>query len=60
LQWLRGQDPPCPWDRDACLLSATMGEFWQTSEWVYAQEDPSLIQSVLSAGAEVVRGIFGW
>ena len=22
LRWLRGQDPPCPWDRPDCLLVA--------------------------------------
>ena len=39
LQWLRSQDPPCPWDEDACLYAAMSGHL-TTLQWLRSQDPP--------------------
>lgn len=36
LQWLRSQDPPCPWDEDTCSNAARNGHL-NVLQWVRSQ-----------------------
>lgn len=38
LQWLRAQDPPCPWDESVCRGAANGG--LDVLQWLRAQEPP--------------------
>jgi hypothetical protein len=37
LQWLRSQDPPCPWDRAECRLNAATAGHWHIVRWIESQ-----------------------
>ena len=39
LQWLRAQDPPCPWDERTCS-SAAEGGHLHILQWLRAQDPP--------------------
>ena len=39
LQWLRAQDPPCPWDESACWEAASSGEL-AVLRWLRSQDPP--------------------
>jgi hypothetical protein len=39
LQWLRAQDPPCPWDEWACTYAAAGGHLG-VLQWLRAQSPP--------------------
>jgi len=39
LQWLRAQDPPCPWGKGTCY-SAAKGGHVHVLEWLRAQDPP--------------------
>ena len=39
LQWLRCQDPPCPWDEFACSNAATNGHL-HILRWLRSQDPP--------------------
>jgi hypothetical protein len=39
LQWLRAQEPPCPWDAKECTLAARNGHV-DVLHWLRAQEPP--------------------
>jgi hypothetical protein len=39
LQWLRSQDPPCPWDYQTCAEAAVYGHL-DVLQWLRAQEPP--------------------
>jgi hypothetical protein len=34
LQWLRSQDPPCPWNVSDCLSLAEEGSHWEVVTWI--------------------------
>jgi hypothetical protein len=34
LRWLRGQDPPCPWNVSDCLRLAERGSHWEIVTWI--------------------------
>jgi hypothetical protein len=34
LQWLRAQDPPCPWDADTCYAAAGAEGHTDVLEWL--------------------------
>jgi hypothetical protein len=34
LQWLRSQDPPCPWDREKCRSHAATSGHWHIVRWI--------------------------
>ncbi len=40
LQWLRAQDPPCPWDERKCEF-AVEGCHLETLKWMRAQDPPA-------------------
>jgi len=37
LQWLRAQDPPCPWDSSVCSSAAHKGQL-EVLQWARARE----------------------
>jgi hypothetical protein len=39
LQWARSQDPPCPWESDACNNAATKGHL-HVLQWLRNQNPP--------------------
>jgi hypothetical protein len=39
LQWLRSQDPPCPWDSNVCLEAVTAGDL-DMLVWLRSQNPP--------------------
>ena len=39
VQWLRAQDPPCPWDEDTCKYAA-LGGHLEVLQWLREQEPP--------------------
>jgi hypothetical protein len=39
LQWLRAQEPPCPWDEQACTNAAVYGDLGML-QWLRAQDPP--------------------
>ena len=39
LQWLRAQDPPCPWDEKICKVAAGKGNI-NVLQWLRAQDPP--------------------
>jgi len=39
LQWLRAQDPPCPWDFRVCYYAAETGHL-DVLQWIRAQDPP--------------------
>ena len=39
LQWLRSQDPPCPWTEVFCLIAAQNGHL-EILQWIRAQDPP--------------------
>jgi hypothetical protein len=39
LQWLRKQDPPCPWDSRACSNAAQRGHL-EVLKWLRGQDPP--------------------
>lgn len=39
IQWLRAQDPPCPWSYWCCTVAASSGQL-DILEWLRAQEPP--------------------
>ena len=39
LQWLRGQEPPCPWDAYTCQKAAAAGHL-EVLKWLRSQEPP--------------------
>jgi hypothetical protein len=39
LQWLRAQDPPCPWDAAACRAAVESGHL-EALQWLRAQDPP--------------------
>ena len=39
LQWLRAQDPPCPWNRWVCMAAVDHGHL-KTLQWLRAQDPP--------------------
>ena len=39
LQWLRTQDPPCPWDESTCEAAAGGGHL-EMLQWLRAQDPP--------------------
>lgn len=39
LQWLRSQDPPCPWDNLSCNVAAMNGDL-KTLKWLRSQDPP--------------------
>ena len=39
LQWLRAQDPPCPWDERTCACAAEAGNV-DVLQWLRAQDPP--------------------
>jgi hypothetical protein len=41
VQWLRAQDPPCPWDSGAVTAAAENGHL-QIVQWLRAQDSPGL------------------
>jgi hypothetical protein len=36
LEWLRSQDPPCPWDENTCVAAAKYGHL-ETLKWLISQ-----------------------
>ena len=39
LQWLRGEDPPCPWSEDTCSEAAGGGHL-EVLQWLRGQDPP--------------------
>jgi hypothetical protein len=39
LQWMRAQEPPCPWNEDACIYAANGGHL-EVLQWLRAQHPP--------------------
>jgi hypothetical protein len=39
LQWLRAQDPPCPWSEATCHFAAEEGQV-EVLQWLRAQDPP--------------------
>ncbi len=39
LQWLRAQDPPCPWNEETCGYAAVGGHL-KVLQWLRAQDPP--------------------
>ena len=39
LQWMRSQDPPCPWDERTCSEAARYGRL-STLQWLRSQDPP--------------------
>ena len=39
LQWLRSQDPPCPWEKNTCFAAA-MGGHLTVLQWLRSQDPP--------------------
>ena len=39
LQWLRAQDPPCPWNEWTCRSAAGNGHL-EVLQWLRAQDPP--------------------
>ena len=39
LQWLRSQDPPCPWDESTCSYAAMNGQL-HVMQWLRSQDPP--------------------
>ena len=39
LEWLLAQDPPCPWDENACEAAAQGGQL-AALQWLRAQDPP--------------------
>jgi hypothetical protein len=39
LQWARSQQPPCPWDEEACSEAARGGHL-EVLQWARSQEPP--------------------
>ena len=39
LKFLRGLDPPCPWDEETCLLAAKGGHL-EVLKWAFSQDPP--------------------
>jgi hypothetical protein len=37
LQWLRSQDPPCPWDKEECRLKAAIAGHLDIVQWIDSQ-----------------------
>lgn len=52
IQWLRSQDPPCPWDEFTCEKAA-LGGHLETLKWLRSQDPPcgmnGLVQKLLRA-----------
>ena len=38
-EWLRGQEPPCPWDEETCIVAAEGGHL-EVLKWLRAQDPP--------------------
>ena len=47
LQWLRAQEPPCPWDEDVCSKAAMNGHL-EMLQWLRAQDLPEEWQVYLN------------
>ena len=39
MKFLRGQDPPCPWDEDVCYYAAGRGHL-EVLKWARSQDPP--------------------
>jgi len=39
LQWLRSQEPPCPWDKRTCYAAAMYGHL-DVLQWLRTQDPP--------------------
>jgi len=39
LKWVRSQDPPCPWNRRLCRMSALTYDGQHAVDWIDQQED---------------------
>ena len=39
LQWMRAQDPPCPWDSEVCAWAAFGGHL-EVLKWLRGQDPP--------------------
>ena len=50
LQWLRSQDPPCPWDKYACSGAAERGHL-NVLQWLRSQSPPCVWDEDACSGA---------
>ena len=50
LQWLRAQDPPCPWGKYTCANAAKRGHL-EVLKWLRAQDPPCPWDRFTCAGA---------
>jgi hypothetical protein len=54
LQWLRGQDPPAPWDTDECVYATENGHL-NVLQWLRVQDEFTCVYSAKNGHLYVLQ-----